>query len=250
MQKCEIDFWKNSSIYNPESDSIHNIVNKMTEAPIFLDCLERYKKIFQQASTILELGAGQGWASCIVKKMYPEANLSVTDISEWAIASVYKWEHIFNTQVDQKISCKSYEIPTNDASIELVFTFAAGHHFVAHRRTLREIFRILKPGGHCLYLYEPSCVAALHKPARWRVNRKRPEVPEDVLMYRRIKKIAEQEGLTCSLHFYPSLLKRGPAETLYYMMLNKIPFLRRVLPCTINYLFSKPCVPEKDHLRD
>jgi hypothetical protein len=37
-QKIEIEFWRDSKDQSPESDSIYNIVNKVSEAQVFLDC--------------------------------------------------------------------------------------------------------------------------------------------------------------------------------------------------------------------
>ena len=239
-QKIEIDFWKNSVTENPESDSIDNIIGKIAEAAIFLDCLRNFENVFAQSKTILELGGGQGWASSIVKKIYPEISVTLTDISEFAIASAHKWEHIFQVKIDEKLACKSYDIPKEDSSYDCIFVFAAAHHFVAHQKTLKEIKRVLTPGGHCFYFYEPSCIAYLHKMAHWRVNRKRPEVPEDVLVYKQIQTLASEAGLDCSLNFYPNVIHRGAFETIYYSVLNKSRLLQRLLPCTINYHFTSP----------
>lgn len=239
-EQIEIDYWKNSPTERPDSNSIENIVNKISDAPAFLDCLRQYAEVFSNSRTILELGAGQGWASCIVKRTYPQARVIATDISEFALASIHKWEHIFQAKVDATKACRSYEILQPDASVSCIFCFASAHHFVAHRRTLAEIFRILEPGGHCFYFYEPSCPAYIHRVAKWRVNRKRPEVPEDVLIHKRIKELAQSTGLRCALDFYPSILKRGPVETVYYFGLQRFPFLQHLLPCTVNYHFSKP----------
>jgi ubiquinone/menaquinone biosynthesis C-methylase UbiE len=238
-EQIEIDYWKNSPTEKPESNALDNIVNKITDAPALLDCLRQYADVFSNSRTVLELGAGQGWASCIVKRCYPQARVIATDISEFALASMHKWEHIFEVKVDASRACRSYEIPEPDASVSCIFCFASAHHFVAHRRTLAEVFRVLEPGGHCFYLYEPSCRAYIHRIAKWRVNRKRPEVPEDVLIHERIKELAQATGLRCSLDFYPSILKRGPVETVYYFGLRWFPFLQNLLPCTINYHFSK-----------
>ncbi len=99
---------------------------------------------------------------------------------------------------------------------------------------------MLTPEGSCFYFYEPSCLAYLHKVAHWRVNRKRPSVPEDVLRYKKIQALAYEAGLDCLLNFYPSLIHRGPLEGVYYGVLSKARILQRVLPCTINYHFKKP----------
>lgn len=238
-QRREIEYWRDSPRERPESDSVENIVNKASEAAILLDLLEVYRADFGRAGDILELGGGQGWASCIVKRQYPNARVRITDISGYALASLPKWERIFETRLDGAEACRSYEIPERDESLDLVFCFAAAHHFAAHRRTSRELRRILRPDGVALYLYEPSCRPGLHRMALGRVTRKRPEVPEDVLIYPKIEALAKEAGLRTEISFYPSLKYRSPAALLYYSLLGRVPLLQKMLPCTANYRFMK-----------
>ena len=77
-EKIEIDFWKNDLHEKPSSTSIYNILNKCTQGIIFLEALEKLEEnnfSFGNVSKALELGAGQGWASCILKTKYPNCNL-------------------------------------------------------------------------------------------------------------------------------------------------------------------------------
>lgn len=238
-EQIEINFWKNSPIENPESDAIENLVSKFCEAKVLLAKLAYHYSYFRPAKTVLEIGAGQGWASCMVKRTFPDKQVFASDISEYAIASAQKWERILQTTLDQTFSCRAYSIPLTDASVDLVFCFEAAHHFAKHRHTLRELHRILKPGGVCLYLHEPACKAYLYKLAHARVNRKRPEVPEDVLIYHKIQQIAEQIGFAVEIRFDPTTLNRGAIETIYYWLLQKLPFLKFYLPCSVDFIFRK-----------
>lgn len=238
-EQKEIHFWKNSSQENPESESIENLVNKFSEARVLLEKLINYKEYFNRSQSILELGAGQGWASCIVKKYFPDKQVLTSDISKYAIESAKKWEYIFKIALDQKFYCSSYDIPLDDKTLDLVFCFESAHHFVKHRKTLKEIHRVLKDGGVCLYLHEPSCRQYLYKLAFERVNRRRPEVPEDVLLFKKIQKIASQIGFTTDIHFDPTPSNRRPVETLYYLLLEKLPLLRYYFPCSVDFTFKK-----------
>lgn len=238
-QKIEINFWQNSTHENPFLDSIHNIINKISDSEVFLNCLNQYQKKLSKSGRVLELGGGQGWASCIYKKTFPEAHVTSTDISEFATASLPKWERIFDVKLDNSYSCRSYEIPEPSETIDIIFCFSAAHHFLADRTTLTEIKRVLKPKGLCFYFYEPSAPEFFYPIALWRVNKKRPEVPEDVLIIKRLKKIAMDLNLGIEVNFYPSTLKRGTIEIIYYSLLKICPWLQRFFLITVNIIFNK-----------
>jgi ubiquinone/menaquinone biosynthesis C-methylase UbiE len=238
-EAIEIEYWKTSPTESPDADSLEGLIHKLAEARVFLEKLGYYQQQFAQAETILEIGAGQGWASCMVKKSFPNQKVIASDISEYAIQSAAKWEDIFKVCLDQTFHCRSYQIPLADDSVDLIFCFESAHHFICHRQTLQELHRILKAGGVCLYLHEPACLPCLYRLAYARVNRKRPEVPEDVLIYPKIKAIAYQFGFMPTLRFDPTTLNRGSVETLYYLMLQKIPLIRYYLPCSVDFIFKK-----------
>ncbi|MEO1652400.1 MAG: class I SAM-dependent methyltransferase, partial [Bacteroidota bacterium] len=217
---------------------LENIINKLSEAKVFYTIFNKYRSLFEESDIILELGGGQGWASCMVKKELGK-KIYLSDISEYAIAGLSHWERMFEVQLEGSFACRSYDIPMEDASLDMVFCYAAAHHFVEHQKSIVEINRVLKKGGKCLYMYEPSCKKYIYPYAYRRVNAKRPEVPEDVLIYKDMKSYAEALGMQVQIEFFPSVERRGPVETIYYYLLNKLPFLQKQLPCTCNYVFQK-----------
>jgi SAM-dependent methyltransferase len=239
-QKIEIEYWRDSKAEAPDAYSIENVVDKMAEARVFLDCISRHRSELVSHGRVLELGGGQGWASCLYKRLFPAVHSITTDISEYAIMSLPKWERIFDVKINQSYSCRSYATNEEASSVDQIFCYAAAHHFLAHRRTLVEMKRVLKPGRSAYYFYEPATPRYLYKAAYWRVNRKRPEVPEDVLIVEKLREIARNVGLSLRIEYYPSLLKRGAAETIYYLALAKFPVLQRILTCSANFIFTKP----------
>jgi len=239
-QKIELDFWQNSVHESPESNSIDNILNKASEARVFLLRYRAFESYFSAAANILELGGGQCWSSSLVKRFHPHAHVTGTDLSAAAIASVKKWLPIFGAQPDRVEACLAYETPFNDESFDLVYAFSAAHHFRKHRKCFTEIKRILRPGGTALYLSEPSCNKFMYRAAFARVNRKRPDVPEDLLVRSQLRSIAAALGLEISIFFTPTVLNRGPVEGAYFWVLNRFSFLQRILPCTVDVMIRKP----------
>jgi len=239
-ERIETVFWRDDAYERPESDSIENIVNKITDCQVFLEVSNEYAPFFQSAKTVLELGGGQGWASCALKKVFPHLTVFLSDITDFAVKSKHKWERIFQVSLPRAVACMSYRIPFKAESTDIIFCYAAAHHFGTMEETLKEIFRVLKKGGHCLFFHEPTVIRSLHALAYARVNKKRPDIPEDVIVYRDLLSAARKLGFEAYMSFHPTILKRGPVETVYYLVLSKLKFLQQVLPCTANFHFFKP----------
>ncbi len=242
-EAIEDHFWRTSPHESPDSDSVDNILNKAAEARIFLEKLRAYSPYFSKAATILELGAGQCWASCLVKRFYPEADITATDLSEAATLSVKKWASIFGAQPDRVRACRAYETPFEDNSFQLIFAFAAAHHFRQYGRSMAEISRILAPGGVALFFHEPSCTEVMYKSAFAAVNKRHPNVPEDVLVRPRLAKLAKQNNLSIRFNLSPTLTNRVGLVTVYFYLLGKLPFLAELLPCSADIVIEKPRVP-------
>src|SRR5581483_244383 len=169
----------------------------------------------------------------------PELRVIATDISDSAITGIAKWERIFESTVDQKFACKSYSVPLPDCSVDLIFSFQAAHHFVLHQETLKEAHRLLRSGGTCMYLNEPSCRRYIHPLAKWRVNHKRPECPEDLLVLEDMRSLAESLGFALRVNYSTETVNRGVVEGVYYKGLSILPALCRWLPCTADFIFTK-----------
>ena len=237
IQNPELALWGRLK----DQDWLGNLANKLSELRWLLPKFPIHDQEFREAGSVLELGAGEGWSSCVVKRLYPQLRVVASDISPAAIEGIDKWEGIFEATVDSQFACKSYAVPLPDASVGLIFAFQAAHHFHLHEETLREAVRLLKPGGVCMYLNEPSCKKYLYKIAYWRVNRKRPECPEDVLVVERMQDAAAAAalGLKFELSYSTNTINRGVVEGVYYKLLSIFPALCRWLPCTADFIFTK-----------
>ncbi|MFA6422308.1 MAG: class I SAM-dependent methyltransferase [Candidatus Buchananbacteria bacterium] len=237
-EKIEMEFWKKSKFENPGNFSLGNKNNKLNDAKIFKSILTKYKKYFIKAEKILEIGAGQGWASCIVKKQFNKYT-AASDISPYALESLKYWEKEYDTKLDNCIVAKSYEIPIENQFFDLVFCFASAHHFGDHKNTIREIYRILKPNGVCIYMYEPGCRGIFYGVFKYYMNKSRPIVPEDVLLYKDIEILGEQLGFETVIDFYPTITRRNILLKIYNIILKFIPILNKIFPTTVNIIFKK-----------
>ena len=240
IREKEILFWKFSEEEKPGANSLRMSLEKISMGKILLDSLDISNINFTSKKRVLEIGAGQGWASCILKKNYPNLHITTTDISSFALESVTDWEKLFDVKVDHKYSCLSEKTKESDNSTDVIFTFASAHHFITHKETIKELSRILKKGGTAVYIFEPVTQKFWYPLAFWRVNRKRPEIREDLLVPSNLKKMAIQEKLDFKIIYTPFFHSRiGFIETFYYLMMSLFPFLQFIFPSTAMILFEK-----------
>lgn len=217
-------------------------IAKISEIPKFLRSYEGVRDQFAEAKRILEIGGGTCWAATYVKADFPDKYIAGSDICDAPAAARELWEPFFGVSIDQHFLCSSHEIPVPDGSLDVVFAFEAAHHFMRHRATLQELYRVLAPGGAAFYFGEPTTGKALYRFAFQRVNARRyaEDVVEDVIVHAKLLQIASEVGFSASVQFDPHHLNRGPVETLYYMVLARLPWLCGILPCTGSFAFHKP----------
>jgi ubiquinone/menaquinone biosynthesis C-methylase UbiE len=235
IQSIELALWD----VHKNEDWLANLSNKLSELRWLMPKFNSYDKQFRDANTVLELGGGEGWSSCVVKRLYPKLHIIATDMSDSAISGIGKWERIFESSVDTSFSCKSYSIPLPDNSVDLIFSFQAAHHFRLHMETLKEVARLLKSGGVCMYLHEPSCRKYIHPLAKWRVNKKRPECPEDLVVLEDMRNIAADLGFGLKVVYSTATVNRGVIEGVYYKFLSMFPVFCQWVPCTADFIFTK-----------
>lgn len=240
-EQIEIDHWKNSTTENPGAFTKENFVNKTHGLLHFNYKIHKHRSIFLPKKKVLEIGAGQGWASCFLKRfVMASAHYTVTDISEYAISSVKYWENIFEARIEQKKACRSYQMPFADQSFDLIFCYSAAHHFVEHQKTLAELSRLLMPGGHIVYLHEPTSPVWIYPLTKWLVNKRPLVTPEDLLIPNDILKFANRNGLRCQVYYDP--LRKSYLQLrigIYLKLLETLPFLQRILPASADFVFTR-----------
>jgi len=211
-------------------------------------------KIFQQlipclelsgTEKILEMGAGQGWASVILKNKYPNSYVVASDLVPVALNFCTNYEKLLNTYIDEKWSFNCRDIPFEDNQFDRIFTVAAFHHFGENNdysKTIQEMVRILKPQGKIILLYEPSSPKYLYNIAYKRVNKRRDldGVDEDVLILSKIKDSVKIINCKFRADLFPEFSYReGFNSTIYYYFLSKLGILSKLLVSTVNIIIEK-----------
>lgn len=103
--------------------------------------VKKYRDIFLQSSSILEIGAGSGWqARELASRGY---DVQAVDIA----ASTYSAENIFPVQ-----QYDGEHLPFVDASFDIIFSSNVLEHVDNLKSLLQEMHRVLKNGGKCIHL--------------------------------------------------------------------------------------------------
>lgn len=242
--KKELQFWEHDAGEGPDADIFLNLIYKARVMLTFRRAMAFLS--LSGSETILEVGAGQGWASVILKRQHPSCYVVASDVSQHAIEVSAKYETVIGAKIDEKWACSADNMPFANDSFDVVFCFAAFHHFIIGNRyseTLNEAMRVLKPGGRLVMLFEPSSPPLFYKLTTMRVNKNRAHVAvidEDVLQMAILRQEAQKLGASLSFEYFPDHLDRlGLTSTLYYWLLSKFRFLQPFLPCTVNATITR-----------
>lgn len=202
----ELRFWSTDPRYNRASSLWENLKVKAGELRMFEELMPMLDP--RPGQRLLELGAGQAWASLMVKRQYPLCEVHASDVAPEAMLGAEKWERLLETRLDGYWACQADRTPFADEQFDTVFTFAAFHHFAIGGRAgaaLRESVRLLKRGGRLVLLAEPCSPAWCYAWSKRRLDRIRRssgfDIEEDVLVPAEMRRQGRAAGARMEIRF-------------------------------------------------
>lgn len=123
-------------------------INKKVK--LFVDSVKN--NVANKTPKILEIGCGTGTYTFVYSKKMPNSQVLATDISEEMI-SLCKNNKTKPKNVSFLVK-SAYNTALKKDSVDVVCGFYILHH-IDHKKTKKEILRVLKPGG-VVYFYEPN----------------------------------------------------------------------------------------------
>lgn len=112
----------------------------------------------------LELGCGTGFFLLNLMQGGIATKGSVTDLSPGMVKVALRNAENLGLDVDGRVA-DAETIPYEDNTFDLVVGHAVLHHIPDVEKSLREVLRVLKPGGRYVFAGEPSTIGDFY--ARW-----------------------------------------------------------------------------------
>lgn len=109
---------------------------------------------------ILDIGGNTAGEATVLSQR--GLRIVVSDINEYALDVSRQRVRKFGLKSPWFVACDAHHLPFADASFSAVTVIEALHHFSDYGQTLREIHRILKPGGR-LFSTEPNALNPLRR---------------------------------------------------------------------------------------
>lgn len=239
-QRAEDDFFRTSGDENASADLYRSLfyAGRALALYTFDHMVARFGLTFE--GSVLELGGGYGYLSAYLKKKRPELRVVYSDVSIEAVRKSRQYEDFFGTRLDEKWVTGAEDTPFPDDSFDRVLFFASFHHTQDPAAAVREVARVLKPGGAVYMLFEPSCPGYL-KPL-YDFHVRRATVKEQYYSVGEYRRFFTGAGLAFRRHNYRSYLYRhSERSSLYYAFLSMLPgFAANAFPCSQVLVGVKP----------
>lgn len=162
-QKGEIEFRKKLVRQQVYGDYIFN--DEFNAKGIEKILIDRMKKTYKQMTLLkksgvalspyIEIGAERCQRSLVMENDLEAKGASV-DISYDVLKSCDYYKDIFNRKkIPLRICCDAYSLPFMSNSIPFIFCYETLHHFPDPNPIVKQIHRVLSPGGNFFFDEEP-----------------------------------------------------------------------------------------------
>ncbi len=122
-------------------DVSHNVVNNLSWIR-YINRVNRVIKELPKGVKILEVGCGWGHISAMLKILRPDLKVVGSDIEKSEI-----WNKLKSFGCSY-VKCDAKNLPFDDCEFYAVISFGVMEHVENDDKFLREIYRVLKKGGH------------------------------------------------------------------------------------------------------
>lgn len=132
----------------------------------FIKRLKIIEDYIKRSKTIADIGCGLAHSSCVARLINPSVRVIAVDIAEAALNRAIEL-YGSDPGIDFVVADATM-LPMRSDSLDLVVSFELYEHLEAPTRMIKEIHRVLKPGGF-LFLTTPNArsLGAIIKGDRW-----------------------------------------------------------------------------------
>lgn len=102
---------------------------------------------FPEKASVLEIGCGRGVGARLILKEFKPSRIQVTDLDLELLRRSLKYPGPGRRERVRLAAADALFLPYPSGSFDAVFGFGVIHHVVAWREALKELARILRPGG-------------------------------------------------------------------------------------------------------
>lgn len=130
------------------------LISMKTKATVFFE--EKMRQIFRDGKTVIDIGGGL--------RIDPKRNNRFDKNNEWLLDLIKQVDYRVMDKVAEyspDIVGDIHELPFADNSIDVIICSSVLEHVEEPQRAVREMYRVLKPGGVCfidvpfLFYYHP-----------------------------------------------------------------------------------------------
>ena len=131
---------------------LYNVVVRPALRELYEERMDYFlpRHLFQPKGRLLDVGCGAGHTTLFLARRYPELELVGVDLSEEMLQLAREeGGGLANLSFQQG---DAQQLPFRDNSFDLVMSLASIKHWPQQQRGVAELYRVLRPGGHCFLM--------------------------------------------------------------------------------------------------